>query len=153
MNAFTLYTVTTAEYGTINAAHPKMSWIHPADLNAAGDSEMNKYDVIVSYSSNEHSGLGRYGDPLNPSGDLQSLAQMSCLLKPGGLLFFASPTNIGHDAVQFNAGRIYGEKRLRLMFMQYRVVGTSDNPIQVGFTKSSYAYQPWFVLQNKRGCA
>ena len=29
-----------------------------------------KYDVIVSFSSLEHDGLGRYSDPLNPNGDI-----------------------------------------------------------------------------------
>ena len=31
-----------------------------------------KFDVMVSFSSIEHSGLGRYGDELNPWGDLVS---------------------------------------------------------------------------------
>jgi hypothetical protein len=31
-----------------------------------------KYDVIISYSSLEHDGLGRYGDPINPNGDIDA---------------------------------------------------------------------------------
>ena len=141
--------VTTAEYGTIKATHPDMTWVHPTELNQAAESVIGKYDVIASFSSTEHSGLGRYGDPLNPSGDLMSLAQISCLLKPGGLLFFGVPTNIGQDRLQFNAHRIYGEKRLKLMFMQFRVVGVAPTHSQ-GMNRN---HQPWFVLQNKRGCA
>ena len=30
-----------------------------------------KFDACVSISSYEHDGLGRYGDPLNPDGDLE----------------------------------------------------------------------------------
>ena len=31
----------------------------------------------------EHSGLGRYGDPLNPFGDILESQKVSCLLKVG----------------------------------------------------------------------
>ena len=31
------------------------------------------YDCIFSYSSTEHCGLGRYGDPLDPDGDLTAM--------------------------------------------------------------------------------
>ena len=33
------------------------------------------FDAVVSFSSIEHSGLGRYGDALNPWGDLIAAAQ------------------------------------------------------------------------------
>ena len=41
-------------------------------------------DFVVTYSSLEHSGLGRYGDKLNPAADLEAMAQAWCMLKPGG---------------------------------------------------------------------
>ena len=34
-----------------------------------------KYDAMVTFSSLEHSGLGRYGDGLNPWGDLIAMAR------------------------------------------------------------------------------
>lgn len=43
----------------------------------------------------------RYGDPVNPVGDLQTMAQISCSLKPGGFLFLAVP--VGRDLVFWNA--------------------------------------------------
>ena len=40
------------------------------------DSEQKlNFDAVVSFSSIEHSGLGRYGDALNPWGDLIASAQ------------------------------------------------------------------------------
>ena len=39
---------------------------------------------MITYSSLEHSGLGRYGDSLNPWGDLITMAKAWCLLKPKG---------------------------------------------------------------------
>lgn len=71
------------------------------------------FDFIVTFSSLEHSGLGRYGDPLDPFGDIKEMRKLRCLLKPGGLFFLGVPT--GPDTIVFNAHRIYG--RLRLPFM------------------------------------
>ena len=39
---------------------------------------------MVTFSSLEHSGLGRYGDQLNPWGDLITMAKAWCVVKPGG---------------------------------------------------------------------
>ncbi len=36
---------------------------------------LEKFDIMVSFSSLEHSGLGRYGDELNPWGDLITMAR------------------------------------------------------------------------------
>ena len=67
--------------------------------------------------------------------------------------FFGCPTNIGLDSLEFNGQRIYGALRLKLMFLQFRIVDLAPNPIRVGFTEPYWQYQPWLVLQNKRGCA
>jgi SAM-dependent methyltransferase len=54
----------------------------------------------------EHVGLGRYGDPLDPDGDLKAMAELERVLAPGGNLLFVAP--VGTPRVQFNAHRIYG---------------------------------------------
>jgi len=54
----------------------------------------------------EHVGLGRYGDPLDPEGDLKAMAELERVLAPGGNLLFVAP--VGTPRVQFNAHRIYG---------------------------------------------
>ena len=137
--------ITTAEYGIIYTEHPQMSWIHPKDFN---ETLIDAFDIVVSYSSLEHAGLGRYGDPIDPINDIKVMNELSCLVKPNGLMFFGSPTS--SDCIQFNGHRYYGPKRLRLMFMQWRIVDVSRN---LWFsTKRCNHNQPWFVLQNKRGC-
>ena len=35
---------------------------------------MDRFDAMASYSSLEHSGLGRYGDALNPWGDQEIIS-------------------------------------------------------------------------------
>jgi hypothetical protein len=48
-----------------------MSILDPTEMSEkflAG--KLEKFDAVVSFSSIEHSGLGRYGDGLNPWADL-----------------------------------------------------------------------------------
>lgn len=53
----------------------------------------------------EHIGLGRYGDPLDPEGDLKAMRELRRVLAPGGNLLFAVP--IGRPRLLFNGHRIY----------------------------------------------
>ena len=49
--------------------------------------------IRLKYVSSPYSGLGRYGDPLNPFGDLITMAQAWCLLKPGARALVGVPGN------------------------------------------------------------
>jgi hypothetical protein len=40
---------------------------------------LGSFDAIVTFSSIEHSGLGRYGDALNPWGDIIAIARAWCV--------------------------------------------------------------------------
>ena len=62
------------------------------------------FDVIVSYSSIEHSGLTRYGDAPHPWGDLVTMAKNWCYLHDDGLAFIGIPAN-KKDSIFFNAHR------------------------------------------------
>lgn len=62
----------------------------------------------------EHIGLGRYGDPINPNGDLQAITELVRVLKPGGSLLVAVP--VGRERVCFNAHRIYDAKKFLTYF-------------------------------------
>jgi hypothetical protein len=53
----------------------------------------------------EHVGLGRYGDTLDPDGDLKAMAELQRVLAAGGSLLFVVP--VGRPRVVFNAHRIY----------------------------------------------
>ena len=73
--------VTTLEYNEIEVSVNNVKVIKPSDVKrmwkerAGNSDERLNFDVIVSHSSLEHSGLGRYGDPLNPWGDLIASAR------------------------------------------------------------------------------
>lgn len=58
----------------------------------------------------EHIGLGRYGDPLDPGGDLKAIAELKRVLAPGGSLLFVVP--VGKARVMFNAHRIYAYEQV-----------------------------------------
>ncbi|MBN2106049.1 MAG: DUF268 domain-containing protein [Deltaproteobacteria bacterium] len=53
----------------------------------------------------EHIGLGRYGDPIDPDGDLKAIHELKRVLAVGGDLLFVVP--VGSPKIMFNAHRIY----------------------------------------------
>jgi len=126
--------VTTVEYMRINTTHPTLTTVHPSDLAEAFlVGSVEPLDFAWSYSSFEHDGLGRYGDPLNPFGDLESIARVQCLLKKDGILFLALP--VGNDAIEWNAHRIYGPLRLGLIlsnWMLLDVIGANHHGFKKG---------------------
>ncbi|MCH9621701.1 MAG: hypothetical protein S4CHLAM20_11260 [Chlamydiia bacterium] len=109
------------------------------------------FDVILSISSFEHDGLGRYGDLLNPNGDLDAMKEVGKMLNPGGLLFLAVP--IGQDSLIWNAHRLYGEIRFPMLIEGWDIEQSygfkkSDLKRRRKLYKSSY-HQPVFVLKSK----
>jgi len=97
-------TVTTVEYDPPVSKSFKVKTVKYE--NEFNTGKPNMYDVIVTFSSVEHSGLGRYGDPLDPDGDLKVMDDAYRVLKHDGLLLFGAP--MGKDALVWNAHRIYG---------------------------------------------
>lgn len=73
---------------------------------------------IVSLSSLcvvEHIGLGRYGDPIDPSGSEKAASELSRVLAPGGHLFFSVPVD-SDNRVYFNAHRAFTRSRVLGLF-------------------------------------
>lgn len=95
------------------------------------------FDAAVSISSLEHDGLGRYGDPVNPDGDLQTMTRMKSLIKKDGLLFLSVP--VGRDKLVWNLHRVYGKIRLPKLLDGWKILDIYHY---------WYTWQPVFVLQN-----
>ncbi|XP_063401129.1 uncharacterized protein LOC134685362 [Mytilus trossulus] len=104
--------VVTLEYGSIISEHPKVKTMIPLDFRMRYlNNTLGTFDAIVSFSSLEHSGLGRYGDALNPWGDIIAVARAWCVTKPGGSLTIGVQYDYNHEYLHFNADRVYGKKR------------------------------------------
>jgi hypothetical protein len=120
--------VTTIEYGAIVSQHPNVSTMTPAQVTErflASNGAEPKFDVAVTFSSLEHSGLGRYGDTLNPWGDIQAVAKAWCITKSGGNMFLGLPASRG-DEVCWNAHRSYGVHRWPQLMANYKQVGAPE---------------------------
>jgi len=101
--------VTTLEYGSIKSEHPQIVTMTPMEMRGKVlADEIELYDDIITWSSVEHSGLGRYGDAMNPWGDVITIAKASCLTKPNAKMLLGVPTDPKVDTIVWNAHRIYG---------------------------------------------
>lgn len=63
----------------------------------------------------EHVGLGRYGDALDPDGDLRATRELARVLANNGHLLFVTPM-AEHSQIEFNAHRIYSYDAVLSMF-------------------------------------
>ncbi len=62
----------------------------------------------------EHIGLGRYGDPIDPDGDIKSINELKRVVAVNGSLLFVVP--VGKPRIQFNAHRIYNPEVITDLF-------------------------------------
>lgn len=117
------------------------------------DAKPMQFDAAFSISSFEHDGLGRYGDPLRPNGDLDMMKKMTCILKPGGLLFLSVP--IANDKIVWNMHRLYGQIRLPLLLQHWTLLDVfADHRMYERWSGCDCGtqgdYEPILVLQNSR---
>jgi len=136
---------TTIEYNPLQYDHPRMKTVLYNDFANEIDNHVDEFDVIFLISSVEHDGLGRYGDPLNPTGDFEAMAKFKCLIPEGGLMYFAVPT--GPDSIFWNAHRQYGPLRYPMLIAQWQRVklyGGNDHPTLDSFR----GLQPVYILRN-----
>ncbi len=85
----------------------------------------------------EHIGLGRYGDPVDPDGDLKAMAELARVLAPGGALLFVVP--VGRTRIQYNAHRIYSYEQVVGAFPTLRLrqfAMTGDHVLKEGLIDS-----------------
>ena len=70
----------TLEYGLFHSEHPAWEILRPAEFYQRYQTgTLGQFEAVFTYSSVEHSGLGRYGDSLNPWGDIIAVAQAWCV--------------------------------------------------------------------------
>jgi len=86
-----------------------------------GGANSEDIKAFFNCSTVEHVGLvGRYGVTENrPDGDLEAMARLRELMKPGGIMLLTIP--VGRDAVFAPLCRVYGRERLPLLLEGYIV--------------------------------
>jgi hypothetical protein len=147
--AYNCAACTVVEYGKRTCGDARLEYLQQEQFQEALQ-QGRRWDVVLSISSIEHDGLGRYGDPLNPTADLEHMKQARAFLTEDGVYILAVP--IGKDKVVWNAHRIYGKLRLPLLLQGWNVVacfgisGLQDRALDRDTGKSG-SYQPVFVLQ------
>ena len=138
---------TTIEYNKLTTDDSRLNLITVDDYNK----NPIEFDAAFSISSFEHDGLGRYGDPLDPDGDLKAMAKVrEQMLKKDGLLYLAVPT--GRDTLWWNAHRIYGMRRWYKLIDGFEMLYTPDSMFRMSLSMEHSGreyYQPAVVLRNK----
>jgi SAM-dependent methyltransferase len=127
--------------------------VHPLTHNELQNLNI-KFDYAISFSSFEHDGLGRYGDPINPDGDLRAMREASNYLKDEGIMLLGVP--LGPDCLCWNAHRIYGPVRLPLLLHGWFPLDVYSIYPGVFDEPSGVVRQPLLVLKkcvSKRGYA
>ncbi len=89
-----------------------------ADLNKL-PFDNNSISSISCMHTIEHVGLGRYGDKLDPLGDLKSIEELKRVVKPGGDVLFVTP--VGKPKIEFNGQRVYSHEQIVSYFHPLRL--------------------------------
>jgi Caenorhabditis protein of unknown function, DUF268 len=131
--------VTTLEYANLVSKHPKVKTLKPHQFRKQFlDGALESFDGVVSFSSVEHSGLGRYGDALNPWGDILTIARAWCVTKEGGFMYLGLPT--GNDEIKSNWHRIYGLLRWPLVAANWRPLPDGSELREDSWVGSGYKF-------------
>ena len=137
--------VTTVEYNVLQIdpiVSKTFRWtsVHYSEFSASSQ----LFDLIITFSSVEHDGLGRYGDPINPNADLEAMEVIRRKLAPGGSVLWGAP--VAADALVWNAHRIYGPVRLPLLLRGFRAAAWITHFTYLQMPAQPHAHQPWILL-------
>ena len=130
----------------------------PADLNLSNwesgfadlknlPFETDSQPSVSCMHTVEHIGLGRYGDPIDPHGDLIAIAELKRIVQLGGDMLFVTP--VGKARIEFNAHRIYSYEMIVDAFAPFTLAGFSLVPDEGGFIDNA---DPALVAQQSYGC-
>ena len=81
----------------------------------------NHLECLSCLSVLEHIGLGRYGDKINPEGDLLAISELKRVLAFSGSLLLVVPIRY-KPQLQFNAHRIYSHVQILEYFSELKLI-------------------------------
>lgn len=139
--------IVTVEYNTPYIEHDNFKVISYDEFKNSD----YKFDMILSYSSIEHSGLGRYGDDIDPNGDIDTMNTVYDHLNNDGFIGLGIP--IGKDTLVWNANRIYGRYTLPKLVEKFNIIewyGGDESCLDIEpMYGGKYAYQPILFCNKK----
>lgn len=91
-----------------------------ADLTDLKDFEDESVESISCMHVVEHIGLGRYGDPIDPDGDIKAINELKRVLAKNGNLLFVVP--MGQAEIRYNAHRLYSYSQIIEYFSDMKLV-------------------------------
>jgi len=80
--------------------------------------EKGFFDCVIAVSTLEHIGLGRYGEWLEPDGDITAVSEISRIMSINGALLVTLPFGKGEV---FPSHRVYNQQRLQTILEGFRV--------------------------------
>ena len=95
----------------------------------------------------EHIGLGRYGDEIDPKGDLKAISELKRVLKEDGHLLFVTP--VGKPRIEYNAHRIYSYEQIINYFSPLTLQEFSLIPDAGGLIENA---EPAIVKEQQYAC-
>ncbi|MDO8575679.1 MAG: DUF268 domain-containing protein [bacterium] len=114
-------------FGAISSAFVPVEFYdyRPADLKLSNfeskKGDLNHLPFADNYVNSlscmhtiEHIGLGRYGDTIDPDGDIKAINELKRVLAKDGNLIFVTP--VGSPNIEFNAHRIYSYEQIISLF-------------------------------------
>ena len=92
----------------------------------------------------------RYGDHINPWGDIITMGRAWCQMKTGAMALVGLPA--GNDVICFNSHRRYGPFLYSQLFANWKEIYSEVDPVVFYQTDdcrsySQQAYQPMIVLE------
>lgn len=137
--------VHTVDYSKISVDYPLISTF------LVGENMCYTYDVVCSFSSVEHDGLGRYGDPIDSMGDFKAMKEFNSKLNQDGLLFLGIPVG-ERGVIEGNCHRIYNKQRFDAMieYSGFKLEKIIDDHWSWSHSGINWQNQPIFVLRKIR---
>jgi len=148
--------IITLEYGNYISQFPGLEFVKPDEFSQrylAGT--LDTFDAVFTHSSLEHSGLGRYGDSLNPWADIVTVAQAWCTTTPDAKLAVAVPTGVsGKDAILFNGAKVYGPRLYPFLMTNWQFIWPTEDRKRInpnaGVPGIAWTFQPVFIFQKTK---
>jgi len=107
----------------------------------------NSIESLSCMHTVEHIGLGRYGDTLDPKGDLKAIQELKRVTSFGGHILFVTP--VGRPRIEFNGHRIYSYEQIIEYFQPLQLREFSLIPDKGGLIENA---APTLVREQNYGC-